>query len=114
MKNHYQQVGKRIRLIRKQEGLTQAQLAEKVGLSDNYVGLIERGAGHPTLETLGQIADGLKIKMGEFFSGEDEESKNTAQSLKELEHLLKRRNSKDAQLLLTIGKKIFERFQETK
>jgi transcriptional regulator with XRE-family HTH domain len=114
MKNLYLQVGQKIRLFRRQASMTQAQLAEKAGLSDNFVGLIERGEGHPTLDTMGKLAEVLKVRMGEFFAGDDEQSQSTAQVLKELEYLLKHRNPKDAQLLLTIGKKIFERFSDGK
>lgn len=108
MKNHYQQVGKRIRFIRKREELTQAQLAEKVGLSDNYIGLIERGAGHPTLETLGQIADVLRVGIGDFFLGENAELKDKHQTIKEIDRFLMKREDKDARLLLNICKAIAE------
>jgi len=110
MKNPYQQVGKRIRLIRRQEGLTQAELAEKAGLSDNFIGLIERGVGHPTLETLEQIAKALNVKLGEFFSGAEEESKTTEQTLKKLGRLLTKREPKDAQLVLSLCKTVFENY----
>ena len=112
MKNPYQQVGKRIRSIRKQEGFTQAQLAEKVGLSDNYVGLIERGEGHPTLEVLGQIADALKVRMGEFFAGDGAEPKGKDQAIKEIDRFLAKRNDKNAHFLLAICKAIGEFYAE--
>ena len=44
-------------------GLTQAELAEKTGLSDNFIGLIERGIKHPTLETLDKIASALEVDL---------------------------------------------------
>lgn len=114
MTNHYQQVGKRIRLIRKREELTQAELAEKVGLSNNYVGLIERGKGHPTLETLGQVADALGVKLSDFFFSDEDENKTSKQALAEIEHLLKSREPQDAHFLVSLGKKIFERFPAKK
>ncbi len=107
MNNHYQQVGKRIRLLRRQEGFTQAQLAEKAGLSDNYVGLIERGIKYPTLETLDQIAGALKVQIGEFFSGnENEQSKE--QAIKEIGRFLSKRQENDARFVLAICRAIRE------
>jgi len=114
MKNPYQQVGNRIRIIRRQKGLTQAQLAEKSDLSDNFIGLIERGEGHPTIPTISKIADALGVKLNEFFADDEESSKNVHQVIKELEHLLKERELKDVQLLLSLGKKIFEVYPNKK
>ena len=108
MKNDYQQIGKRIRFLRRQEEFTQAQLAEKTGLSDNYVGLIERGIRYPSLETLGQIADALKVRMGEFFAGDDSGSKSKNQIIKEINRFLAKRKDKDAHFLLAICKIIGE------
>ena len=105
-KNPYQQVGNRIRLIRRQNHLTQAQLAEKAGISDNFVGLIERGEGHPTLDTLAKIAGGLKVRLSELFAEPENEAVSMEQAHKELQQLLKQRPLAEAQLLLLIGKKI--------
>lgn len=109
MKNPYQQIGKRVRVIRRQVGLTQSQLAEKADFSDNYIGLIERGEGQPTIQAINQIANALGVSLGELFlrDGEDMDGKHV---LKELRQLLKRREPKDAQLILSISKRIFECF----
>ena len=105
MLNPYQQVGRKIQLIRRREGLTQAQLAEKSDISGNYIGLIERGVGHPTLETLSQIADALKIKIGELFA-EEKNKQSKEQAIKEIGQVLLKRQDNDAQLLLAICKAI--------
>lgn len=107
MKNPYQQVGRQIRLIRKEAGLTQAQLAEKSGLSDNFVGLIERGVGHPTLEKLDQIADALKVQIGELFSG-DEAEQSKEQAIKEIGRFLSKRQENDARFVLSVCNAIRE------
>ena len=39
----YKRLGERIREERRKLGLTQAQLAEAVDISDTYMGAIERG-----------------------------------------------------------------------
>jgi len=57
----YAEIGKNIRKYRKQQGLTQEQLAEMSNLSTNYVGAIERGEKTLTLKTLIGIVDALNI-----------------------------------------------------
>ena len=52
-------IGRHIREIRSQRKLTQEQLAEKVELSPNYLGAIERGEKIPALETLLSILNAL-------------------------------------------------------
>lgn len=54
-------IGKNIRKYRKQRGLTQEALAEKVGLSTNFLGALERGEKALTLKTLISIVDALDI-----------------------------------------------------
>ena len=52
-------IGMHIREIRLQKKLTQEQLAEKVSLSPNYLGAVERGEKIPSLETLLNILNAL-------------------------------------------------------
>ena len=54
-------VGKNIRKYRKMAGMTQDQLAEKAGLSTNYLGGVERGEKTPSLETFIDIVNALGI-----------------------------------------------------
>ena len=44
-------IGKNIRKYRTAKGLRQEDIAERAGLSTNYVGMIERGEKIPSLET---------------------------------------------------------------
>lgn len=60
-------LGKRIQKLRKNSKLTQAQLSEKVGISETYLGFIEQGRYAPSLEVLDKIAKSLKVKLNEFF-----------------------------------------------
>ena len=54
-------IGKNIRKYRKQRSLTLEALAEKVGLSTNYVGALERCEKALALKTLINIVDALVI-----------------------------------------------------
>lgn len=55
-------LGKRIRALRKDAKLTQEELAERAGLSANYVGEIERGERNPSALALFALAGGLSVK----------------------------------------------------
>ncbi len=56
-------VGKRIRAIRIEEGMTIEQLAEESATgSKGHLSSIERGLVRPNIYTLKQIADGLGVK----------------------------------------------------
>lgn len=59
-------LGRRIKQIRKRQGLTQEMLAEQAGISAQYVSNIERGKENPTLDLLLRLADALKIPLGEL------------------------------------------------
>ena len=52
---------------RRKCGLTQAQLAEKVGVSTHHIGMIELSRNYPTLELVERIAVALKVKPHELF-----------------------------------------------
>ena len=60
-------LGKKIQRIRKGTGLTQEQVAEKIGISRAYMGYIEQGRYSASLEVLEKIAKVLKVKMAELF-----------------------------------------------
>jgi len=48
----YERIGKRLKLLREQQGLTQSQLAEIVGCTDGYISQIERANVKPSIEFL--------------------------------------------------------------
>ena len=54
-------IGKRIRQFRVEKKMRQEDLAEKTGLSANYIGMVERSEKIPSLETFIHIANALSI-----------------------------------------------------
>lgn len=56
-------VGKRIRQLRKQEGLTQKALAQKASVSTVYVQKVELGERTPSGDVLERIARALKVDV---------------------------------------------------
>ncbi len=67
--------------MRQQRGLTQAQVAERVGVATNYLSQIERGTKVPTLETLALIAAALGSTLTEILLGVDRPLPRRASSL---------------------------------
>ena len=54
-------VGRNAARIRKERGLTQEQLAERSGLSQQYLSGLEGGRRNPTIVTLYEIANALGV-----------------------------------------------------
>ena len=54
-------IGKNIRKYRLAKKLRQEDLAEKAGLSANYIGMVERGEKIPSLETFIKILNALEV-----------------------------------------------------
>ena len=62
----------RIKALRKERGLTQVQLANRVGLSQPSIVLAERGEDHLTLRTLRKIALALEVDLLDLFRESDD------------------------------------------
>lgn len=60
--------GKRMRQLRALKGLTQEELAEAVGVSTDFISLIERGQRAPSFENLERLAEALAVKVADLFS----------------------------------------------
>jgi len=62
-----QQFGIRLKEIRLERKLTQEQFAELVGISVDFLSLIERGINAPSFEVLEQMAGKLWLPVRELF-----------------------------------------------
>lgn len=61
------QLGLRIRAYRKQANLSQAELAERIGKSDDALSNIERGKSLPSFEMIELLSKTLNIPLRDFF-----------------------------------------------
>ena len=59
-----------LKLARVEHNLTQAELAEKVGVTRQTIGLIENGGYNPTLYLCISIAKALDKTLNDLFWGE--------------------------------------------
>ena len=61
-----QVVARNLRILRKQKGLSQEELAFQAGINRNYVGQIEREEKSPTVDMLEKLAAAIEIRPEEF------------------------------------------------
>ncbi len=66
------QFGKRIRQLRKEQGLSQEAFADLCGLDRTYIGGIERGERNVSLTNISRIAAALSITTSELFRFPDD------------------------------------------
>ena len=66
-------LGRKVRRLRKERDLTQVQLAEKLGISDSYVTLIESGQRPVTAPLLIKLAKVFDLELTEF--ADDDEAR---------------------------------------
>jgi transcriptional regulator with XRE-family HTH domain len=59
-------VGRNAARLRREAGLTQEQLAERSGLSQQYLSDLERGKLNPTVVTLYELAEALGVSHVEL------------------------------------------------
>lgn len=57
----YNSIGKNIRRFRTEKKMRQEDLAERAGLSTNYIGMVERGEKIPSLESFIGIVNALGV-----------------------------------------------------
>ena len=68
-------VGKRLRALRGEQGLSLRALAELSKLNVNTLSLIENGRTSPSVGTLQQIAQSLNVPISTFFEADSEREK---------------------------------------
>lgn len=59
-------VGRNAARLRGEAGLTQEQLAERSGFSQQYISKLEKGQRNPTVVTLYELAQGLGVSHVEL------------------------------------------------
>lgn len=69
MNVNFKLIGKRIQEVRKQQEMTQAELAALTDMSDSYISCIETAKKQASLESLIRISNALGITVDELLSG---------------------------------------------
>jgi transcriptional regulator with XRE-family HTH domain len=62
-------LGHRIRTLRKRQGWTQVEMAEKLGLDRSFLADVERGKRNISVRNLYIVARGFKKSLSQLLSG---------------------------------------------
>lgn len=73
--------GSMIKKLREERKMTQAQLAEKLGVSDKAVSKWETGRGFPDISLLESLSGALRVSPIELLSGQDIRNTNRSSNL---------------------------------
>ncbi|MBQ2262410.1 MAG: helix-turn-helix transcriptional regulator [Loktanella sp.] len=65
-------VGRNFARLRKDKGLTQEQLEERSGFSQQYLSGLERGQRNPTVITLYELSEALGVSCVELISPDED------------------------------------------
>ena len=76
--------GQNVKKYRKQMGLTQEQLSEKLGISQKHLSIIETGTQFASASLIGRISKELKVSPGDLFGGSSDEVLNEIKMMREV------------------------------
>lgn len=65
-------VGRNVARLRREKGLTQEEVAERSGFSQQYLSSLERGRRNPTVITLYELAQALGVNHVALVTPDDE------------------------------------------
>jgi transcriptional regulator with XRE-family HTH domain len=100
-------VCRRLRQIRLAHRLTQAEFAEKVGLSVDAVGKIERQTNVPTMDSLYLIAEGLAIPIADIVSPDNVTYGKHSVAMSSLADYLSTRSDEDIRFVHNLAISVF-------
>lgn len=78
-------IGKKIKQLRMKAKLSQAELSEKIGMTEKNLSNIERGLQIPALNSFLRLLDVLNVPLSEFgITTKDTENKSRDELIKEI------------------------------
>lgn len=104
----YKRLGERIREERRKLGLTQAQLAEAVDISDTYMGAIERGERSLTLDTLVRLVNRLGVTVDYLLA--DSVIDSDANIMEQFKQIIDNQPMDRKQMAINVLRRIFSYF----
>ncbi|MDP3988850.1 MAG: helix-turn-helix transcriptional regulator [bacterium] len=66
MKSESAKLGKNLKRIRTEKGITQGDIVRKLGVSRSFVSNTENGKTNPTLSTISKLAKALEVSSDEL------------------------------------------------
>ena len=105
----YKDLGEKIKEIRKKKKFTQEELAWKVGVSPNFIGLVERGNKKPSIDTLIKIGEALDVPVSAFFEDFKYQISEEEVLIKKINSFLKEGTEKEKKIIYQIVKSIIKK-----
>ena len=99
-------LGARLKYLRKENGLTQIQLADRIYVSESYIALIEADKRNPSIEIVSKLADVFHVTTDYIVNGSPKEEDKLM--LKEWTNVLKDRPQQEIDSALKMVKAFFE------
>jgi transcriptional regulator with XRE-family HTH domain len=99
-------LGERVAALRREAGLTQAGLAEAIGVATETISRLERGATMPSLARLEDVARALAIDLHELFRFASRPTPRD-RALDRLLGLLRGRRAEEIDVLADVAKSLF-------
>jgi transcriptional regulator with XRE-family HTH domain len=82
------ELGTAIKLIRTSSGLKQKDVAIRLGVTSNYISLVESGNREPSVSLLKKLATIFDVPVGLFFLWEGNDSASSKKNLNQMRDLL--------------------------
>lgn len=108
MKEILEVFGRRLKALRKERRMTQEEVAEKLGLHNSYIGLLERGERIPSLITLEKIAKFFGVKPVDLIAEDKKEEKYSFKQ-KELLYIVEEGSPEQIDKLYKISKIVMDK-----
>jgi len=105
---NYVEIGKRIKIRRKEQNLTQEKLSEIIDVSPSYISEIERGSSIASLATITKIAETLNLNLDYLIFGITQNNLNNTFS-----EILKTIPEKNRELYISICENIANTFKNS-
>lgn len=93
-------IGNNLRILRKHNGMTQAQLAEAIGVSKDHISHAEIGFGSISMPLLLEICRSLNVTPNDVLIGEYATEEDRQEDLKDKVLVLEKINSPKERMLL--------------
>lgn len=66
MKAESQKLGRNLKRIRTEKGISQGDIARAIGMDKGFISNIENGKTNPTLSTIAKLAKAIGVSVGEL------------------------------------------------
>jgi transcriptional regulator with XRE-family HTH domain len=106
-------IGQRIGTQRRLAGLSQARLAEKVGVAPETISRLETGAAAPSVDSLASVAAELHIELHDLFRLSPGDGPKE-RAIERLLWVVSRRSVADVELVTTLATAVFDHMGKTR